>query len=452
VNGTLRVALAVFAVLFLASLLLAWPALGWPMTFDDLHLLRTYPARFLLAGFGGHWDPQRLMTAGYRPLTTLFNHVRMLLCGEDVVAHRLLLLALGSATWAWLALSLRAWELAPRTTLLAGALWFASIYSVFHYVWITDGNHMLQGLAFAAAVDGLARGLPRASKALLAASLLAFALALLTREDSLALAPALALMALALSRRAGASLRAAGAYALALGLTSLAFLLLRRVLVPRSQPPGSDFGAPFVSFVWALSPAGTTGFDALTWALVLGWWGVLGLLALAWVRRRPLLSPMWGVPLWLACALVTCAPAVNVLREDLLFFPVLFSSLALALVLGETWACGGWRRGLAAVAAAWALLGGSGMSRVYAENFHPESLRTIWWNGRFVYGAYAHKARLPPQRRAAVVAQLHRFQIDEAWGHEIRTRKLEQRAIAEGRRRPGDDGLPFYPWLPWSED
>jgi len=451
VTGTVRAPLAVFAALFAGSLLLAWPALGWPMTFDDLHLVQTYPVRFLLTAFQGHWDPYRLMTAGYRPLTTVFNHARSLLCGENVVAHRLLLLGLGAATWGWLAVSLRAWGVAPRATLLAGALWFTSIYSVFHYVWITDGNHMLQGLAFAASAAALARGLPRGSRSLLAASLLGFAVALLTREDSLALAPALALMALALARRAGAA-RACAAYVLALALASVALLALRRAVVPRSQPPGADFAAPFISFARAFSPAGTTGFDAPSWAAIAGWWVVLGLLATTWARQRQSPGASGGVPLWLGCALATCLPAVNVLREDLLFFPVLFASLALAQVLAELSARGGRRRGLAAAAAAWALLGGAAMSRVYAENFHPESLRTIWWNGRFVYGAYARKARLPPQRREAVVAQLHRFQIDEMWGHEVRTRKLEQRAIAQGRRRPGDDGQPFYPWLPWSED
>ena len=438
-----------FASLLLLGLVLAWPALGWPMAFDDLHLMRSYPASALLGAFHGPWDPERLMTPGYRPLTLLFNHLRYSAFGENVVAQRVFLLVLVAASWAWLSVSLRAWSVPSRTTWLAGALWLTSVYSTFHYVWITDGNHMLQGLGFAAAVAGLGSGLMGRGALGLLASLGGYACALGTREDSLALAPVLLLMGVFLVVRRAASRRRLWAYALALAGLSLAFLLLRRLAVPRAQAPGTDFWAPWASFVRALSPAGTQGFDAASWALVLGWWLVVLALAVA-VARLPD-RPGAQLMLWLGCGLLSCAPALNVFREDLLFFPVMFTSLALATAIRDLWSRGGSRRALAALAAAGALLGGAGMSRVFAENFHPDSLRTIWWNGRYVYGAYVARAVLPAERRRAVVEQLHRFGIDEVWGHEFRTRKLEKRALAANQRRPGGGG-PFYPLLPWSED
>jgi MYXO-CTERM domain-containing protein len=435
---------AAFALVFLGSLALAWPALPWPMTFDDLPLLRTHSARELAGAFAGQWDADRVMTRGYRPLSLVFNHARAWLFGENVVAHRLFLLALGAGFWAWLSLSLRAWGLAPRTTLLAGALWFTSIYSTFHYAWITDGNHMAQGLGFALAVAGLAAARRRRPSLGLTGTFLGFLAALLVREDSLAVGPALLLMGFALARGSG---RRGRLVALAVGLVVVAAAVLgvRRVLVPRAAAPGSDLLAPLLSFGRSASPAGTLGFDAPSWGLVLGWWPLVAALALALVRRGQARGP----GLWLACALGACAPALNVYREDLLFFPVAFTSLALADSAGRLWRAG--LRLLPAVAVAWALLGGARMSRVFAENFHPDSLRSIWWNGRYVYGAYAARARIPEERRGAVVARLHRFGIDEAWGHEVRTRNLVARAVREGRRRPSG-GRPFYPLLPWHED
>ena len=75
------------------------------------------------------------------------------------------------------------------------------------------------------------------------------------------------------------------------------------IRLPRSlpQPPGSDLAAPFVSFARALSPAGTTGFDAPSWALVMGWWVVLGLLAVRVLlrsdraRRRVVFDSIFGM-------------------------------------------------------------------------------------------------------------------------------------------------------------
>jgi hypothetical protein len=107
---------------------------------------------------------------------------------------------------------------------------------------------------------------------------------------------------------------------------------------------------------------------------------------------------------------------------------------------------------VAAVALAWGTLGGAYMSRIFAENFHPDSLRVIWWNGRYVYGAYSERAAIPPARRAAVVERLGRARIEDAESHLRWTRRLERRAVLADDRRPSPDGRPFYPWLPWAED
>jgi hypothetical protein len=159
-----------------------------------------------------------------------------------------------------------------------------------------------------------------------------------------------------------------------------------------------------------------------------------------------------GAAVWLAAALMACAPGLTVARDDLLLFPVSFASLALVTAWNEIVRARP-RLGPAVGAAALVVvIGGAHVSRVYAENFHPRSLRLAWWNGRYLYGAYAERATMPDERRAASEAHLRSMGIHNARHHLRRTWKLVRRAIAEGRRRPSADGRPFYPLLPWPED
>src|SRR5688500_3321733 len=65
--------------------------------YDDLHLIRTYTPQELLSTWSGTWDVDHIETPGYRPLTTLFNHTRALLLGENVLLHRLLIITLFAA-------------------------------------------------------------------------------------------------------------------------------------------------------------------------------------------------------------------------------------------------------------------------------------------------------------------------------------------------------------------
>lgn len=76
----------------------------------------------------------------------------------------------------------------------------------------------------------------------------------------------------------------------------------------------------------------------------------------------------------------------------------------------------------------------------------------IWWNGRYVYGAYSRKAVIPRERLQAVTNQLASAGIRDEWLHLNRTPKLVRWAIADSRRRPGIEGWFFYPLLPWDED
>lgn len=420
------------------------------MAFDDLHLLRRFTGEQMLAAFHGSWDPERLMTRGLRPLSLVFNHVRTAAFGENVAAHRLAVMVLLAAYWALLVPVARRLGTPRLAVAVAGVLFVCSPYSVFHYVWITDGNHALQGLAFAGSALLLCRGLERGSWAPLLPSLVVLALGVLVREDTLAALPALLLVGAFVARARTARIRFAAYAAAALGL-SAALILYRRRVIAKVMSPGTSWEGLADHVRKALSPAGLMTFDPLSAALV----PLAIVCALATGVALLLLVPAErrsGALVWLASALLACAPGLTVARDDLLLFPVSFAALALATAWNEVVRARPRLRPAVAAAALAIAIGGAHVSRVYAENFHPRSLRLAWWNGRYLYGAYSERAAMPDERRAALQAHLGSMGIHNARHHLRRTWKLVRRAVAEGRRRPAADGRPFYPLLPWPED
>ena len=94
------------------------------------------------------------------------------------------------------------------------------------------------------------------------------------------------------------------------------------------------------------------------------------------------------------------------------------------------------------------ILGGAYMSHVYAQNFHPYSARAVWWNGKFIYGSYASRATIPPERREAIARQLASVGIRNEAQLKTRLRKMVTEAIAGGRRTPRGDETVFFPRLP----
>ncbi len=124
-----------------------------PFFEDDLHLVRVYSPAELRQVWQGPWDPDGLETPGFRPLTTLFNHARASVLGESVVVHRLFLLGLFAAylTLA-VALARRRFGASYRTGLLGGLLALLHLSSTYHYVWISDGIHLLSGILILSAI------------------------------------------------------------------------------------------------------------------------------------------------------------------------------------------------------------------------------------------------------------------------------------------------------------
>jgi hypothetical protein len=391
------------------------------------------------------------MTRGLRPLTMVFNHARMTLFGENVAGHRLLAVVLHAAYWALLVPLGRRFGVGRATVAAAGLLWLASTYNVFHYVWITDGNHALQGLAFAAAALGLMAGLERGRAWPLALSLVALLAGLLVREDTLAAVPAVLILGHARAGTITGAGRRFHVYAIGTVLLCAALFAYRRRVVARVHAPGTDLLGLLEHARKMANPVGEEAFDLASRALIAGWWVLLAALVAALLVSIP--RRRWTGPgLWLPCAFLACTPGLNVRRDDLLFFPLTFFALFVASAAAEVARARPPLRPFALVCLLWGIAGGAYVGRIFAENFHPDSLRALWWNGRYVYGAYSERAHIPAARRQAVVRRLAEAGIYNVHHHLQGTRKLVRQAVGEGRRRPRPDGSPFYPLLPWSED
>jgi len=448
-----REAGAAFAACAAAALILAWPSLRWPMVYDDLHQIRAYTAADMAAAFRGRSDPDGIETRGLRPLNLAFNHVQYTLFGERVVGHRLFLAVLHAAYGALLALIALRFGLPLPFALLGAVLAMCARYSVYHYVWLVEGHHYLQGLLFEAALFALLWALRGGGRGSPAAGMLVsagcFFAGVLIREDTIALAPVLAVLGY-VSLGPGADRRrlsTLAVYAAALAAGSLALMGYRTVVAPDALRPGHDVAALLISMRRAVNPMGLERFDTLSGGLVL-FWTVLGpLLVLGLLATRK--AEGWRMPfVWLALALVTCAPALTLRRDDLLLFPTSFVALFYASALWELTRDRAALRPLALGALALGIAGGAWMSRVYGQNFHPESARAVWWNGKFIYGSYASRATIPPERREAMARQLAALGIRNEAQLKSRLRRMVAEAIAEGRRVPRNDETVFFPRLP----
>jgi hypothetical protein len=438
---------AAFLVAAAVSLALAWPSLRWPMVYDDLHQIRAYTAADMAAAFRGRADPDGIETQGLRPLNLLFNHAQYTLFGESVVAQRLFLAALHAVYASILVTIARRFGLSLPFATLAMALAMCARYSVYHYVWLVEGHHYVQGLLFEGSLLALLAGLPVSSIARLALSAVLLLAGVLIREDTLALVPVVLILGYVSlgSPPARRPVVALGGYAAGLLLVSLGLLAYRARVAPRAIAPGHDLVGFLVSVRRALNPMGLEHFDTASHALVVLWAALGPLLVLALfitrsARRMPLV--------WLALAAIACAPALTLRRDDLLLFPTAFAALFFASALDALSRGRPQLRTAAMAILVTGILGGAYVSRVYAQNFHPYSARAVWWNGKFIYGSYSSRATIPPERREAMARQLASVGIRNEAQLKTRLRRMVTEAIAQGRRTPRGDETVFFPRLP----
>lgn len=344
-------------------------------------------------------------------------------------------------------LSTRFADTPTAAALGGGLLLLFSRNSVYHYVWLTDGVHALQGLAFVAAARLMLRGLDSGSRRWLALSGATLLAGSLVREDTLVLVPILPLLGL-FSRGSRPRLdeaRELAVYAAGLAAASLALIGYRRLVVPQAPPPSVCLGGVLQRLLHLMNPVGNQFFDLASLVLGLGAWLILaGIGVWAVLRRRQL---RWPAPaVWLGCAVIGCCANTEFQRDDLLFFAASFLSLAYATLLVQLAERPRPSRAAAVACGAWLLLGGAYTGRALAENFHPDSTVALAWNGQFIYG-WARHAHVPSARAEPIERRMAAVGIHDRGELRRRLPRLAAEAQAQGRRSPGPDGRLFYPRL-----
>ncbi|MBM3659568.1 MAG: hypothetical protein FJW95_08695 [Actinobacteria bacterium] len=257
--GGLRVAgaAALLGLLLVVGLLAAAPGMGNGWFWDDLHMVREYSAAELAGTWHGAYDPDRIETAGLRPLQTLSDHVKAVLFGETAWPSRVLAVVCYALGFWLFALAFRRIGVPLLVSVAAGLLTITAKYAAYTVTWVSDSYHAQQFLAiavmfFAAIEAGRVRG--RRRSLLLAAAVAAFAVALLLKESVVEFVPALIVAPLvidAFATRSRNELRALGrrcladrglwVYAGSLVALSIGDVIARRLFVPSAYTrPGLD--------------------------------------------------------------------------------------------------------------------------------------------------------------------------------------------------------------------
>ncbi len=438
---------AAFTVFLLLTTTLVWQALHYPMVYDDLHLIRSFSTQQIASAFHAAYDPDSFENAGLRPCMVLYNGARYLLFGENVVAHRLFLVTTYALYWTLICWIAAAFKLGWFWSILAGLLSISSKYNVSHYVWLTDGIHIFQGLTFSVALICLLKAIDTRRWWLLALSVAVMLIGLLTREDTLAVVPVVVILGYVYTKQRGdRSLLPLVGYTLLLGALCVAFLIFRATVVPKSPVPSTYLVGMVFHIILTPNLLGLTHFNTTSTILIDGWFAIALLLLFSKLVFRAVLPRSMPV-IWLGCTILACLPGLNVDRANLLFFPTTFIALFFASVLEELVHLYPRFRLLAILMLCWGILGGIYMSSVTMQSFHPFSQKAVVWNSDFIYGKYALRSTIPPARSAMIRQQLSLLGINEAADLSTQLPRLVAEAESQHRVTPQAANLLFIPRL-----
>ena len=491
--------LALLFLVFLAlGLALSFRSLGYDWFYDDLHLVRVYSPAELASVWTDSWDVDHTETPGFRPLTTAFNDVRARLFGESVVAHRLFLIALYSLCLTLFARVLLTVGVPYWTALAAGVLTIAATNSAYHFVWISDGVHITQGVTFALSAIALlsftrrptGRGYP------LLLSLAFASICLLIREDSLVVFPILWLLAAVYwlspagrSTHLPERVKWLIVYGLGLAAIALLFWAWRSTLPlpPTNLPSLKQIPLEVASLFVRTVRLGGNSDRTLFYALFVAATILTACFPLVYLASKArslkkdcllhghcssggsLASPCRpladAAKLWmrslalLGCMVVSSLPGVIVVRDNVTFFGTYFYAVYLGLVAATYLSALGNRRayipsciGLIALFSGVVAISARN-SMLLQESMHPYSIQSIYHNSKYLYGYGHHIAdTVPTARREAQRIRLASLGFNASTPREVTVARIYCDALSAGAYHPTSDSTPFVPVMPFLGD
>jgi len=438
-----------FLVFIFVGLFYAWNALSYPMVFDDLHLIRSFTREEIIQSTHGRWDPDNVETPGFRPLTLLFNHLRYELFEENVIAHRIFLIILFAVFFTTLVmisstLETTSWMWAT----CAGILCIGARYNVIHYVWLSDGIHLVQGVFWGFTVLMLINAISKSNLWLFSGSLFFMALNLLVREDSIAAIPSIFILGGYFVINFKPSLKKKYiVYCLLVIVLCIVFMWYRAWVLPDTKNSINDLYGFLKHMIYMVSLPGITDFNRFSSILVYSWKVVvIGLILFS--IGEAIKNTNWNNIIWLISGIAACLSGISVTRVNLLLFPIAFfcvflcsfaNSLARRSLLGNALTIGIVLLGITSEVY---------ISPIVVQNFHPYSSTATLKNSEFVYGKgkASRRSTIPLERKEKIISQLQKVGITTSRNMELLLKEMIDKAIKDGQRTPNGENF-FVPYL-----
>ncbi|MCL5429307.1 MAG: hypothetical protein M1347_05850 [Chloroflexi bacterium] len=437
-----QLVLLAFIFFVILAILVSWKAIDNPFFYDDLHLIRAFTPEELRSAFVGNWDVDGIESRGYRPLTTLFNHLRYFFFGEDVIAHRVFQAALFAFYLTLLCWVAYKFGMSWGFGLVAASLILVARYNIPHLVWVTDGTRLLQAVLFILSLTCLITAIDRSQIGFYSLSVLLSVINLFVREDSIAAILVIILLGYLYAGRTvdkGKSTWKMHVYLAACLLAGSIYFGLRTVFVPQPEPLQPIFPQALLTIAeLGYGLTGITSFDAFSRFFLISWPFILLFIIFVSYFKVSRVSLIW-----LFCTVIslTVLAISGYTRPNLLFFPLTFFCLFLGAQLEMIFFHLNGGKPMAALLLVW-LFTGSLYFRFFAlESLHPQSVTWNQANASFVYGEFAAAATIPVQRYEDIRARLESVGVN-SWED---AQDLE--TVANGRHRPNDRGEIFLPYI-----
>ncbi|MBX3054685.1 MAG: hypothetical protein KF753_24655 [Caldilineaceae bacterium] len=444
-------------------------SLASPLKGDDLHLIRTYSSNEMAEVWRNTWDPDKIETPGFRPLTTYFYHVQAILFGSSVLLFRVFLLGLYSFLLTIVGIGFRnLLQTSYAVILFGGTLSLFHTANVSNYAWISDGTHLLSGILIAGALYCSVKFIHTGNAKWLLVSLLQVVLALLIREDSLIVYPLLILFiitALLQSQKQPKELLTRihhlVLFACTLVVIFFGWFYYRSDVVPQATPLGINFKG----FVWSLLQTVQILGDStrlVVWQTNFLLFGSLWLICLGFMATVSLLlldrKTLTHSAVWIAAMTFAALPGLTLARNNLLLFPTIFFGFYVATTLVAISKKSATGYICAVVIAFFALSASAYGSSLIQREQTTSNLDYICNSAEWIYGKFAH-ATIPEERRGSITKQLSELHINSMNDIDMQLPILVEQAELNNRYAPSTDGLPFIPrfrfiispnWKPWS--
>ncbi|MFN3665852.1 MAG: hypothetical protein ACK4S0_06825 [Sediminibacterium sp.] len=175
---------------YLSLLFLIWSAIFFPTFYnysfiwDDMHLVRAYTSEELQSVLFGHWDPDKVETAAYRPFATLVYHLQGFFFGENTICHRVFNLLLLFSLLQILVLIAKQLEIPKIQIWVALTIIVFSRIFITLAIWITMSQIITSYLLITLSVLFFIRSARSRFALNITLSFIFYIVALLTREES----------------------------------------------------------------------------------------------------------------------------------------------------------------------------------------------------------------------------------------------------------------------------